>query len=82
MSIFQDRNATATLKVTGGSGTNVGGAIYAANAAVTISGGSNIVPGVAFIASTLTISGNSSFTIPQSPIEAEDPSTLDVRLVE
>jgi hypothetical protein len=82
MSIFQDRNATASMKITGNSGTNIGGVIYAANAPVTISGGSNIIPGVAFIAQTLTITGNSSFTIPQSPIQVEDPTTRDVRLVE
>jgi hypothetical protein len=82
MSIFQDRNATISMTIAGNSGTNIGGVIYAANAPVSVSGGSNIIPGVAFISKTLNISGNSNFTIPQSPIYVTNPSSHDVRLVE
>jgi hypothetical protein len=82
ISIFQARNDQNSMTLKGNSGTNIGGVIYAAQSQVTITGGSNIIPGVAFIVSTLTITGNSSFTIPQSPIQVEDPTTRDVRLVE
>jgi Flp pilus assembly protein TadG len=82
ISIFQDRNATAQLTLTGGGGTNVTGAIYAAGAPAKIAGGSNIVPGAAFITNTLTIQGGSAFTLPQSTILAPNPAVHDVRLVE
>jgi hypothetical protein len=82
ISIFQDRNSTTAMTVAGGSGTDITGVIYAAGAPVSISGGTNITPGVAFIADTLNISGNSNFTIPPSPINVVNPSKVDVRLVE
>jgi Flp pilus assembly protein TadG len=84
ISIFQDRNATASLTIDGNTGTNISGAVYAAKAAATITGGSDITPGAAFITDTLTVAGNSSFTLPVSPIPitTTDPSSHDVRLVE
>jgi hypothetical protein len=83
ISLFQDRNATATMTITGGGGTNITGMIYAAAAPVSISGGSNNIPGTAFISSTLNITGGSSFTIPTPTIPVPVPGASNtVGLVE
>jgi len=81
ISLFMDRTSTAKVAISGGSGTNVGGVVYAAKAAATISGGSNITPGSAFITDTLTVSGG-SFILPSSPVQVQDLSKHDIRLVE
>jgi hypothetical protein len=82
ISIFQDRNATASLNMSGGSGTDIEGAIYAKSAAATVTGGSNIIPGAAFITDTLDVGGSSNFTLPTSPIQIPDPTKVTVTLVE
>jgi hypothetical protein len=82
ISIFQDRTATAPLSISGGTGTDIEGAIYAAKAAATVTGGSNIVPGAAFITDTLDIGGSSNFSLPTSPIQIPVPTKTIVRLVE
>ena len=84
ISIFQDRNASAAMTLTGGSGTNIGGMIYAPSSAAQISGGSNIVPGTSFITNTLFISGNSAFTIPLPTVKVPIPGSAQttVGLVE
>jgi hypothetical protein len=82
ISIFQDRTATAPLSISGGTGTDIEGAIYAAKAAATVTGGSNIIPGAAFITDTLDIGGSSDFTLPTSPIQIPVPTKKDIRLVE
>jgi hypothetical protein len=82
ISIFQDRLATASFTISGGSGTNITGAVYAAKASGTVSGGSNITPGAAFISDKLTVSGSSNLSLPASPIEVTDPSKHVITLVE
>ena len=82
ISIFQDRTATAPLSISGGTGTDIEGAIYAAKAAATVTGGSNIIPGAAFITDTLDIGGSSNFSLPTSPIKIPIPTKKDIRLVE
>jgi hypothetical protein len=82
IAIFQDRNATATMSITGGGGTDIEGGIYAAKALVKVTGGSNVTPGTLFISAQLDIGGSGNFTLPKPPFPLPDPSRPQVRLVE
>jgi hypothetical protein len=79
MSIFQDRSSTQTITLSGGSGWNFTGTVYAADAHVDVSGGSDATMGSQYISDTLTLSGSSTF-------KDIDPSKgyrpRDIRLVE
>ncbi len=61
MSIFQDRSSTQTITLSGASGWNFTGTVYAAAAPVDVSGGSGATMGSQFVADTMTLSGSSTF---------------------
>lgn len=61
MSIFQDRSSTQKITLSGGSGWNFTGTVYAASAHVDVSGGSGATMGSQFVADTMTLSGSSTF---------------------
>jgi hypothetical protein len=61
MSVFQDRSSTQPITLSGGSGWNFTGTVYAAKASVDVSGGSNATVGSQFVADTMTLSGSSTF---------------------
>jgi hypothetical protein len=61
MSIFQDRSSTQTITLSGGSGWNFTGTVYAAKAHVDVSGGSGATMGSQYVSDTLTLSGSSTF---------------------
>jgi hypothetical protein len=63
LTIFQDRTSTVPISIVGNSGSSLTGTIYAAGAAVSIVGNQDTQIGSQFIASTLNITGNSSFTV-------------------
>jgi Flp pilus assembly protein TadG len=63
ISIFQDRDALATMTLAGGSGTNISGLVYAAKAPVLAAGGGNVVPGSAFIVGSL-VTGGGTLSLP------------------
>ncbi|HBI42056.1 MAG TPA: hypothetical protein DDY78_04245 [Planctomycetales bacterium] len=61
MSIFQDRSSTQKVTLSGGSGWNFTGTVYAASAHIDVSGGSGATMGSQFVADTMTLSGSSTF---------------------
>jgi hypothetical protein len=61
MSIFQDRSSTQPITLSGGSGWNFTGTVYAAKAQLVVSGGSGATMGSQFVADTMTLSGSSTF---------------------
>ncbi len=63
LTIFQSRTSTAPVSIVGNQGSNLTGTIYAADAAISLTGNTNTEIGSQFIASTLDITGNTSFTI-------------------
>lgn len=79
MSIFQSRTALQRITLSGGSGWNFTGTIYAPKGELLVSGGSGATVGSQFIADLMTLSGSSAFN-------AIDPAKgfarRDVRLVE
>jgi hypothetical protein len=66
LTLFQDRNSTNPVTLSGGSGLNITGTVYAAGAVVTLSGGGGLV-GSQLIGKDLVISGNGSFKINTQP---------------
>ncbi|HZL88925.1 MAG TPA: pilus assembly protein TadG-related protein [Pirellulaceae bacterium] len=79
MAIFQDRTATSVMTLSGGSTWDFKGTIYAAKAAVTVSGGSGASMGSQYISDTLTLSGSSAF----QDINPDDGfGPRDIKLVE
>jgi len=79
MSIFQDRTSTQTITLSGGSGWNFTGTVYAKSAPLVVSGGSGATMGSQFVADRMTLSGSSTFN-------DIDPSKVyaprDIRLIE
>ncbi len=63
LTIFQSRTSTVPVSIVGNQGSNLTGTIYAADAPVSITGNTNTQIGSQFIASTVNITGNTSFTI-------------------
>jgi hypothetical protein len=63
LTIFQDRTSTAPVSLVGNSGASLTGTIYAAGAGVSITGNAETQVGSQVIASTLSITGNSSFNV-------------------
>jgi Putative Flp pilus-assembly TadE/G-like len=61
ITMFQERTSSAPISITGNGSISLSGTVYAAHAAVTLSGngGSNVVGGQ-YIASTMSVSGNGS----------------------
>jgi hypothetical protein len=79
MSIFQDRTSTQQITLSGGSGWNLTGTVYAAKANVNVSGGSGATMGSQYVSDTLTLSGSSAFNA-INPASGYRPR--DIRLVE
>jgi hypothetical protein len=79
MSIFQDRSSTQKVTLSGGSGWNFTGTVYAASAHVDVSGGSGATMGSQFVADTMTLSGSSTFN-DIDPAKGYAPR--DIRLTE
>jgi Putative Flp pilus-assembly TadE/G-like len=79
MAIFQDRNATSVMTLSGGSSWDFKGTVYAASADVTVSGGSGASMGSQYISDTLTLSGSSTF---QDLNPADGYGEKEIRLVE
>jgi hypothetical protein len=63
ITIFQARASTALVSIVGNAGANITGTIYAASAAVDITGNTNTEIGSQYIAASLNITGNSSFSV-------------------
>jgi Putative Flp pilus-assembly TadE/G-like len=80
LTIFQSRTSTAPVSLVGNSGSSITGTIYAAAAAVDITGNSNTDIGSQFISSTLDIIGNTAFKV--GGPEATVASTREVGIVE
>jgi hypothetical protein len=81
MSIFQDRTTTPTLTLSGGSGWNFTGTVYAAKAHVDVSGGSGATMGSQYVTDTLTLSGSSTFN-DIDPSKGYKLPQRDLRLIE
>ena len=82
VSIFQDRSLSLAVTLTGNATTQISGTVYAAGAAVVISGNGTSTTntlGGAYVAGTVQISGSSSFKVDLGNTRPEVP---DVRLVE
>jgi len=63
ITIFQTRSSTAPVSLVGNSGANITGTIYAAGAAVDLTGNTNTQIGSQYIASSIDVTGNSSFSV-------------------
>jgi len=61
MAIFQDRTATPTITLSGGSNWAFTGTVYAAKAHVSLTGGSGGSMGSQYVSDTLTLTGSSTF---------------------
>jgi hypothetical protein len=70
LSLFQDRESTNTLSVSGGGGMNITGTFYAANAMMKVSGGGDSKVGSQYISRYLTITGNGGMHIDYNPQQA------------
>jgi Flp pilus assembly protein TadG len=70
LTLFQDRQSTATLSVSGGGGTFITGTFYAADALMKISGGGASQIGSQFISRFLEIDGNGALNINYNPNQA------------
>ena len=79
ISIFQDRSSTQTITLSGGSGWNLTGTVYAAKAHAEVVGGGSSSSGSQFVLDTLTLTGNSTFN-DIDPSKGYAPR--DVRLIE
>jgi Putative Flp pilus-assembly TadE/G-like len=80
LTIFQNPTSTAALSIVGNAGSSITGTIYAAGAQVSITGNTTTQIGSQFIASTLNIMGNTSFSVGGSG--APVAQARDVGLVE
>ncbi len=63
ITIFQARTSTAPVSLVGNSGSKITGTIYAAGAAVDLTGNTNTEIGSQYISSSLYVTGNSSFSV-------------------
>jgi hypothetical protein len=63
ISIWEDRNSTVPLTLTGNGKFNIAGTVYAANAAVSASGNGDASLASQFISRTLNVGGNGGFNI-------------------
>jgi hypothetical protein len=82
IAIFQDRLLTNGLTMVGNSNLQIGGAVYAPNAPLSVSGLLGFTPGEpgsALITSTLTVSGASKYQVNAG---SNRPQVPDVRLVD
>jgi len=70
LTVFQDRQATATLTVSGSGSMYVTGTFYAANALMKVSGGGASQIGSQFISRFLEINGNGGLNIDYDPNQA------------
>jgi Flp pilus assembly protein TadG len=70
MTLFQDRNATPTLTVSGGGNMNITGTFYAADALMKVSGGGTGHVGSQFISRYLELGGNGNLNIDYDPTQA------------
>jgi hypothetical protein len=70
LTLFQERNATPTLTVSGGGNMYVTGTFYAANAQMKISGGGTGHVGSQFISRYLELGGNGALNIDYDPNQA------------
>jgi len=70
LTLFQDRNATPTLTVSGGGNMYVTGTFYAANAMMKVSGGGTGHVGSQFISRYLELGGNGALNIDYDPNQA------------
>ena len=70
LTLFQERNATPTLTVSGGGNMYVAGTFYAANAQMKISGGGTGHVGSQFISRYLELGGNGTLNIDYDPNQA------------
>jgi len=78
ISMFQDRNSAAAVKITGNGGMNVTGAIYSAGAEVDLTGNGAVnvdVVGSQIIANNMKVTGNGS-------VQVNGSSVRDTRIVE
>jgi hypothetical protein len=82
IAFYQDRTSTASVELSGGSGWNLKGTVYAAKAPVTLSGPSSSTDtrGSQFIVNTLTLTGSSTIAI--NAANAKAPTTRLFQLVE
>jgi Flp pilus assembly protein TadG len=80
VTIFENRTATATVKITGNGGMSLTGAVYAAAAEVDLTGnGSLNVIGSQIIANNMKVTGNGSVNVNYTP---DATPARDTRLVE
>jgi len=70
LTVFQERNATPTLSISGGGNFYVTGTFYAANALMNVSGGGSGHVGSQFISRYLDINGNGALNIDYDPNQA------------
>jgi Flp pilus assembly protein TadG len=63
IAIFQDRTSTQPITLSGGSGWDFTGTVYAAKGLVTLSGDSGATMGSQYISDKLTLSGSSGFNL-------------------
>jgi len=81
MALFQDRSSNQTVSLTGGN-MNLTGVVYAAGAAVQLSGSSvsgTNTPGGAYVCSSLQVTGSGNFQVNLGP---NRPQVPDIHLVE
>jgi Putative Flp pilus-assembly TadE/G-like len=81
LTIFQTRTSTVPVSLVGNSGSSITGTIYAAAAAVDLTGNTNTDIGSQFISSTLNITGNSAFQVGGTDVSSY-ANTREVGLVE
>jgi hypothetical protein len=81
ISIFQDRNATGALQLSGNGSVQVTGTVYAPAATIQLSGNASTgsTVGGSFIALRVSASGNGHFTVQQG---SNRPRVPDIQLVE
>jgi len=70
LTLFQNRNATPDLSVSGGGNMYVTGTFYAANALMKVSGGGTGHVGSQFISRYLELGGNGELNIDYDPTQA------------
>lgn len=81
MSIFQDRTSTQPITLSGGSGWDFTGTVYAAKALVSVTGGSGANMGSQYISDTLSLTGSSTFN-DIDPSKGYRQPERDLRLIE
>ena len=69
LTVFYDRNNTASSSITGNGGTIMGGSVYMASGALTVDGNGSVVSTLnsMIVANTVTVSGNGALSIADTP---------------